>query len=173
MNKLALCLLMGIMMLGILLIGCPCEMNEQISPTCIVTDALVEIKIPIEMADTYTYYKDETQDNYLEYGIIIALGEYEFGYYLFKFGGYEEQVGSIQQLINAGQKSIFQDNGETFSIVSGHTVILTPLNPYVMISFDNTNTIDLLFDGSPATCTFTIKGFNAENLNGVIDIKYQ
>ena len=96
---------------ALFIISCqPNTPEEQYSPSCSVSDSLVIAKIPITSQKIYKYFKDSTRHNAMEFGCIISLDRYEFGFLLFKFG-VKEKNGSIEELFATGQASIWKTEG--------------------------------------------------------------
>jgi hypothetical protein len=157
----------------IFIISCISKNGEQNHiATCTVTGELALCKIPITPEDTYKYFRNSTSDNVSEYDCDISVGQYRFGFSLFKFPGSKEQKGSIETVLRSGQTTIWRTEGNSFSAVEGHGLEMRYLAPFLVAEITNPSTIDLLFKEHPPMCSFRVAGFKAPKCYGDIEIKY-
>lgn len=156
-----------------ILISCQSKKQGIDIASCIVSDSQAIAKIPIIPQKSYKFYKNSTPENVMEYACGISLNEYGFGFTLFKGPGYKERKGDLERLIAGGQSDIWKSDGYHSRLVEGHGVITTFFQPYIVLKIDNKETIELLFNKRPATCSFSIIGFEADKHDGTITIEYK
>lgn len=137
-----------------------------------VSHSLALFKAPINLQETYKYYKKSTPDNVLEYNCDISLGRFRFGFSLFKYPGSKEQMGSIEHVLRRGQSTIWLREGDSFSAVKGHGLSIRYSAPFIVMEIVNPLTIQLLFKEHPSICSYKILGFNAPKNYGEIEIQY-
>jgi hypothetical protein len=93
--------------------------SAQSNATAIVSSSGAEFRIPLPRPDTavWKWYQPATTDNSLEYSWVVSVKNgsttYEFGFFLYKYPGSREKSGSLQTLLSAGQKSVFEQIGES------------------------------------------------------------
>ncbi len=146
--------------------------EKQYNASCLVSDSAVIAKIPIIYQDVYKYYLDTSPRNVMEFGCIISIENYDFGFRLFKFG-MKEKKGSLKDLFSDGQTNIWRIEGSKISVVERHGVKIDFSEPYIIFRIVEQKTINLLFKERPSSCSFSLFGFNAPQLNGDIKIKYE
>lgn len=156
-----------------LLITCQNRKQGTYIASCIVSDSQAIVKIPIIPQKSYKFFKTSTRDNVMEYACGISLDEYGFGFTLFKRRGNKEGKGDLERLLAGGQSDIWKSDGYHSRIVEGHRVITKYIQPYIVLKIDNKKTIELLFNKRPATCSFSIIGFEADKRDGTIAIEYK
>jgi hypothetical protein len=127
-------------------------------PTGVVTAAAAEFKIPLQRPanDVWTWNRSDTPDNDGEYSWTVTAkngtAQYSFGFYLFKFPGSREARGQIQDLLKAGQASVFKDDAEGHGvIVPDAKVAVTFENAAIMLRITNPDLVRLIFQDRPKT----------------------
>lgn len=138
-----------------------------------MSNSLALCKIPISPQRMYKYFKKSTPDNVSGYDCIISLGQYQFGYNLFKYSGCKEQTGNIEEVISSGETTIWLIDGNSFSAVARHGLSINYSAPYIVMKIENPLTINLLFREHPSKCSFRIRGFIAPKYDGEIEIQYK
>jgi hypothetical protein len=121
---------------------------------------------PIMDADELTWFNKETMDNELEYSWEVLLpGEKQslkFGAFLFKYPGEKEKVGSLKQLINEAQWTVFDQkltpNGRTTSkMLDDMKVALKIVDGGVVVGITEKVTFDKAFTNHPEKAQFVIR----------------
>jgi hypothetical protein len=83
-----------------------------------VSPTVAEFRIPLQHPadEIWTWNRADTPDNAIEYSwtVTVASGpaQYSFGFYLYKLPGSRESRGHVQELLKAGQNSVFKDDAE-------------------------------------------------------------
>jgi hypothetical protein len=98
--------------------------------TGVVTGLVAEFSIPVAHEGPWRWARAKTRDNVLEFMWDLSVkssdGEYQFGFSLFKFPGAAEGAGNLDELLRAGQASLWKigpDGG--CSLVEGAMVSAT------------------------------------------------
>jgi hypothetical protein len=127
-------------------------------PTGTVTPTAAEFKIPPRPPanDVWTWNRADTPDNAGEYSWTVTAknrtGQYSFGFYLYKFPGSREARGHIQDLLKAGQASVFKEDAEgRGEILPDAKVAVTVENTAIVVRITNQNLVRLIFRDRPET----------------------
>lgn len=123
-----------------------------------VSAAVAEFKIPLQRPanDAWTWNRAGTSDDSNEYSWTVTVkngtAQYSFGYYLYKFPGSPEARGQLQDLLKAGQASVFKEDAE------GHgerlpdaKVAVTVENEAILVRLTNPDLVRLIFSDHPET----------------------
>ncbi len=143
----------------------------------IVTKTSAIFKIPIIREDSYRWNKDETPQHHIEFSAMIDISDKSsFGLLLSKDEwNYNETQGSIEELLKGrglggqGQPVAFYNH----SMREDCNVFFYYSEPYIVIELAGLFTIDLLFQDSPAICSYSLDGFKAFQPQGHIKIQYK
>ena len=123
-----------------------------------ITEEYAKFYFPIYEEEDYKWHKSSTIDGSLEYSIAINVGVLQAGYYLFKYPGAKQKSGSLLELLNNGQKSVWISDDDEESINS-HTVDVFYSKPYMVISITNPET--LRFMSTFKKASFVVQGFRS------------
>jgi hypothetical protein len=123
-----------------------------------VTATNAEFRIPLQQpADgIWIWNRADTPENASEYSWTVtaknASAEYSFGFYLYKYPGSHEARGQIQDLIRAGQASVFKEDTEgRGEILPDAKVTVTVENAAILLRITDPNLIRLIFRERPET----------------------
>jgi hypothetical protein len=143
-----------------------------------VAPNLVEFKIPLEQAagTTWNWNRAETQDNDCEYMWRVAIKKgsegYSFGFYLYKFPGSKPARGELQDLLSAGQASVFREDaaGHGDLIENGRVKVSTE-DGRIVLRITDAALIRTIFGSRPEAVTINTRaiGSNFE----IVKIEYR
>jgi hypothetical protein len=131
---------------------------ESPTATGTVTSATAEFKIPLQQpADrVWIWNRADTPDNSSEYSWTITAkngtAQYSFGFYLYKYPGSREGRGQIQDLLRAGQASVFKENAEgRGEMLPDARVAVTVENGAILVRITDPELVSLIFHDRPET----------------------
>jgi len=123
-----------------------------------VTSTAAEFKIPLQRPanDVWTWNRADTPDNAGEYSWTVTAkngtAQYSFGFYLYKFPGSREARGQIQDLLKAGQASVFKEDADgRGGILPDAKVAVTVENAAIVVRITNPDLVHLIFRDRPDT----------------------
>jgi hypothetical protein len=123
-----------------------------------VTATTAEFKIPLQPRanDVWTWNRADTPYNAGEYSWTVTAkngtAQYSFGFYLYKLPGSHEARGHIQDLLKAGQASIFKEDAEgRGEILPDAKVAVTVENAAIVVRITNPDLVRLIFRDRPET----------------------
>ena len=121
-----------------------------------VTATAAEFKIPLQPPanNVWTWNRADTPDNAGEYSWTVTAkngtAQYSFGFYLYKFPGSREARGQIQDLLKAGQASVFKEDAEgRGEILPDAKVAVTVENGAIAVRITNPDLVRLIFRDRP------------------------
>ncbi len=172
-----------------------CEISDiNTEAIGIVTKTSAIFKIPIIEDSSYTWHKEDSGVNIIEFGCKIGTDEkysYDFGVDSLtkeEDGVYEPQEGTIRELFSTSVDSwvgegicdehddaCFSDEGfyYTHASVTEAKISIRYSEPYIVIEITDPFTLELLFQHSPSICPYEIYGFKASQPQGHIKIQYR
>jgi len=123
-----------------------------------VTATAAEFKIPFQPPanGVWTWNRADTSDNDNEYSWTVTAkngtAQYSFGFYLFKLPGSRPTRGHIQDLLKAGQASVFkEDAAGRGDILPDAKVGITVENSAIVVRITNPDLVRLIFRDRPDT----------------------
>ena len=123
-----------------------------------VTATTAEFKIPFQPPanDVWTWNRADTPDNAAEYSWTVTAkngtAQYSFGFYLYKLPGSREARGRIQDLLKAGQASVFKEDAEgRGEMLPDARVAITVENEAIVMRIANPDLVRLIFRDRPET----------------------
>jgi hypothetical protein len=127
-------------------------------PSGVVTAGAAEFRIPLQRPanDVWTWNRAETADNASEYSWAVtaksAATQYFFGFFLYKFPGSREAHGSIQDLLKAGQNSVFREEADGHGgLLTDAKVEVTVEDKAIVVRLTNPELVRLIFRDRPET----------------------
>jgi len=127
-------------------------------PTGTVTQAAAEFKIPLQQpaSGVWIWNRADTSDNAGEYSWTVTArngtAQYSFGFYLYKFPGAREGRGQIQDLLKAGQASVFKEDAEgRGEMLPDAKVAVAVENGSILLRITNPDLVRLIFSDRPET----------------------
>jgi hypothetical protein len=182
MKKVALsaCLFLLFQLFGFFVteVGFSTEQQNSIDNSCyaVVTvgDHTASFTFPHVTDTNWTWYRNTTNDNSLEYAWTISLGDgnspiCNFGAYLFKFPGSTPRNGTLRTLIMKTQHSIFDCSGK---IKDDLQLNAKAEDGAVTISIDDRETFNVFFHSRPSYVRFYIKLPDKEPISCDANIDY-
>jgi hypothetical protein len=146
--------------------------------TATVTATAAEFKIPLQQhADqVWTWNRADTPDNDNEYSWTVTArtgtAQYSFGFYLYKLPGSQEAHGPLQDLLNAGQNSVFKEDAEgRGELVKDAKVEVTAENGSILVRITNPELIRSIFSDRPRTVAIHARAPAADY--EVVPVTYQ
>ena len=123
-----------------------------------ITATSAEFRIPLQRPanDAWTWNRADTPDGDLEYSWTVTAksgsAQYSFGFYLYKFPGSRESRGQIQDLLKAGQASVFKEDAEgRGEILRDAKVSVTVEKGAIVVRITNSDLVRLIFRDRPET----------------------
>lgn len=134
--------------------------------------------LPIQPKKSWSWRRPETGDNKQEYRMDVTVKnadkDYTFGFYLWKRAGAQAGSGSLNDLISAGQKSLFERiEPRRMTIVREADVKVKVKGDQLVISLHGHNHLKRLFSSRPVEAIFKIKFPNEPEITQTIPIVYQ
>ena len=141
-----------------------------------VTSDSAEFMIPLQPHAVWKWNRVDTPDNQNEYlwSVTAKSGaaQYSFGFYLYKLPGSPESQGSLQDLLEAGQMSLFkEDAGGRGELVQDANVEVMAENGSIMVRIMNPDWIRRVFHDHPETVTIHTRTPAADYQ--VVQVTYQ
>ena len=131
---------------------------ESPKSTGTVTATTAEFKIPLQRPanEVWTWNRADTPDNANEYLWTVTAksgtAQYSFGFYLSKFPGSREARGQVQDLLKAGQDSVFKEDAEgRGELLPDAKVEVTVENASILVRITNRDLVRLIFHDRPET----------------------
>ena len=147
----------------LLLSSYACLSNEKTSITSSLSNQSIQLTIPINNHKEYTWFKKCTPDNHIEYETSVQVGQFSFGFSIFKFPGIPEDKGDINSLLNIGQSSVWKVSNGRGELLEDHNVNIVYKDSALVISIDNPETIKLILENNPKEFEVRIIGFEHNN----------
>ena len=123
-----------------------------------VTATYAEFQIPFQPPanGVWTWNRTDTPDNAGEYSWTVTAkngtGQYSFGFYLYKLPGSRETRGHMQDLLRAGQTSVFKEDAEgRGEILPDAKLAVTVENAAIVLRITNPDLVRLIFRDRPET----------------------
>src|SRR4051794_11448674 len=121
-----------------------------------VTANPAEFTMPLQPHAVWRWNQADTPDNQNEYMWSVTAksgtAQYSFGLYLYKLPGSPESQGSLQDLIEAGQMSLFkEDSAGRGELVPDANVEVTAVNGSILVRIMNPDWIRRIFHDHPET----------------------
>lgn len=133
-------------------------LGQSQKSTGMVSATTAEFKIPLQQhADqVWTWNRADTPDNDNEYAWTVTAkrgtAQYSFGFYLYKLPGSRESHGSLQELLKAGQNSVFKEDAEGHGeLVTDARVEVAVENGSMLLRITNPELVRRIFGDHPAT----------------------
>lgn len=127
-------------------------------PIGTVTATAAEFKIPLQRPanGVWIWNRTGTPENAGEYSWTVTAksgtGQYSFGFYLYKFPGSHETRGQVQDLLKAGQTSVFKVDAEgQGELLPDAKVAVTVENEAILVRITNPDLVRLIFRDHPET----------------------
>lgn len=150
--------------------------TDKIACSAVVAfgDRTATFTFPNVTDTNWTWYRDTTADNNLEYSWSISLNNgdspiYNFGAYLFKFPGSKQQDGSLKDLLRKCQFSVCDSSGNlnhwpnlSYKIKDG----------MVILFIDDLKTFNVFFQSRPLYAYFHIRLPGKESISCEAQIDY-
>ena len=144
-----------------------------------VTASGAEFRIPIQPPanGVWIWNRAETPENAIEYCWTVTVesgaAHYSFGVFLYKFPGSYEERGQIQDLIKAGQASVFKEaaEGQHGEIMPDAKVAVAVEKSAILIRITNSNLIRIIFGDRPKTVAIHSRSPEADYQ--VVPLTYQ
>ena len=123
-----------------------------------VTPTTAEFRIPLHRPANHVWIwnRADTPDNDGEYSWTVTAkngaAQYSFGFYLYKFPGSREARGPIQDLLRAGQASVFKEDAEgRGELLPDAKVAVTVENAAILLRIADPGLVRLIFHDRPQT----------------------
>jgi hypothetical protein len=132
----------------------------------VVQDNKAAFVFPITGDEQWTWYNKETKDTALGYSWEVQLrGEqnsFNFGVYLFKFPGKQEETGSLEQLLKEAQWSVFDqkatpNGGTTATILEDLRITSRLVDGGVVVGIIDKETFNRIFAINPKVAHFVMR----------------
>lgn len=147
--------------------------------TAIVTDSTAAFVLPIPDRAEWVWAAEETPNNAPEYhweiGVVNEGMDYQFGFWVFKHPSLRPTRGSLDDLVEAGQESLWQANpdGGSSAVRSAgvHVVALAPGR--VLISVEGSENVARVFSSRPREAVVVVASPGEPVLERTVEITYE
>jgi hypothetical protein len=146
--------------------------------TAIVKSDEARFTLPAPQRPEWKWRQPETKENAQEYRMDVSVkngsSEYTFGFYLWKRRGQKAGTGSLSDLLEAGQKSVFErsTSARGFSLVPDGGIKVSEIGDTLLITISGRKNVARLFSGRPAYVTFKL-AVPGEAKSNLIPVKYE
>ena len=132
----------------------------------IVQDNKAAFLFPITEDEKWVWFKKETKDNELEYSWEILVPSEKqslnFGSFLFKYPGQKEKSGTLKQLLDEAQWTVFEqratpNGGTTSEMLEDLKIVVKIQDGSVVVGITNKATFDRAFANHPKTAHFVMR----------------
>jgi len=146
--------------------------------TAVVGKSEASLTLPVESRDRWSWHQSGIRDNAREYRMDVTVKndgkEYTFGFYLWKHPGASPKSGSLNDLISAGQKSLFERTEPgRMTIVRDADVRVKSKGDRVVITVRGDKDLQRLFSSRPTEVTFKIKYPDEAEVSQTVPVVYQ
>ena len=146
--------------------------------TATVTNAEAKFEMPRPSQKVFQWRQAVTKDNGREYQMAVkvtnAARQYYFGFYLWKRPGATPQSGGLDDLLAAGQKSLFERvEPRRNQIIRGANLKVRSNDGSVVITVSGKGDVARLFSGRPAEVTFEITLPGEPTVSRTVPITYK
>lgn len=132
----------------------------------IVQDNKAAFVFPIMEDEKWTWFNKETNDNELEYSWEVIIPDekqhLKLGAFLFNYPGQKEKSGTLQQLINETQWSVFDQSptpngGTTSKMLEDMKIVLKVIDGGIVVGITDKATFDRAFTPHPRKAYFVMR----------------
>ena len=147
--------------------------------TAVVKSDEARFTLPLPRRRGWKWRRPETGDNTQEYRMDVSVknggSEYTFGFYLWKRAGAKPVTGSFSDLLEAGQKSVFERpaSARLFSLVRDAAVKVSERGETLIITISGRKNVARLFDGKPPEVTFKITVPGDDPKQETVPVRYE
>jgi hypothetical protein len=146
------------LLIALLLVAGAADASAQSGTTSVVSSTTAEFTIPLPrpVPAAWKWNQATTSNNSLEYTWVVSVKNsgttYEFGFFLYKYPGSSEKSGSLQALLGAGQKSVFEQDAEgRGTILSDARVDVSVVGGALVIRITEAALVMRIFRDRPAS----------------------
>ncbi|MBD0371349.1 MAG: hypothetical protein ICV60_10975 [Pyrinomonadaceae bacterium] len=147
--------------------------------TAIVKSDEARFTLPVPQRREWKWRRPETKESAQEYRMDVTVKnegtEYTFGFYLWKpRKASRPGQGSFLQLLDAGQKSLFErpTSASGFSLVPDAGLKVSEKGDTLLITINGRNNVARLFSAKPSEVTFTITVPGEGPKRKLVPVKY-
>jgi hypothetical protein len=110
----------------------------------------------------------------MDVSVVNGGREYTFGYYLWKRAGARPGSGSLSDLIEAGQKSVFErSQSRLFGAIKDGSISVKTEGGGLIIEVSGRQNVERLFSGRPAEVTFKVESPGGAPFSKTVAVNYQ
>lgn len=149
------------------------------SYTAVITRDVARFTLPVPARAEWKWRLPETRPNAREYRMMVSVvnkgREYIFGYYLWKQAGATPASGSLSDIINAGEKSVFEGSPQSRLLkhLTDVDVSVKPEGGGVVIEVRGRKNVKRLFSGRPGAVTFNVDTPGGSQVSKTVAVNYQ
>ncbi|GAB5535951.1 MAG: hypothetical protein Rubg2KO_22000 [Rubricoccaceae bacterium] len=154
-------------------------LREAPAFTAVVTDATAAFVLPVPDRTEWIWSAGETPNNAPEYhweiGVTNEGTDYQFGFWKFKHPSLSPTRGSLGDLIEAGQESLWRANpGGGSSAVMSAGVRVVPLRPgLVLVTIEGGENVAQVFSSRPREASIVIASLGEPQTERTVEITYE
>jgi hypothetical protein len=147
--------------------------------TAIVKADEAQFTLPLPQRSEWRWLLPETKDRAQEYRMDVTVKngatEYTFGFYLWKRAGAKPGQGSFSDLLEAGQKGLFErpPSARGFALVQDAGVKVSERGDTLLITIGGRSNVARLFSSKPPQATFTITVPGDGPRRKLVPVKYE
>jgi hypothetical protein len=149
------------------------------SAVAVVREHTATFIFPVVREKNWTWNRNTTKDNYLEFLWQISLTDsenppvYQFGAYLFKSPGSAERNGTQKELLMAAQHSVFERSGNSDKERGDLEIQAVIKDSTVNIIIEDPETFDVLFRSNPSHACFQFSQLDKDTVLCRTKIEYR
>lgn len=146
--------------------------------TAIVKAEEAQFTMPAPQRPEWKWRQPDTKDNTQEYRMDVSVknggNEYTFGFYLWKRGDGKPGQGTLTELLEAGQKSVYERSGSerSFSLIQDGGIKVTERGDTLLITISGRKNVARLFSSRPAYVSFKV-AVPGESRSNLVAVKYE
>ncbi len=131
-----------------------------------VKNGVAAFYFPITNNEKWVWYRKSIADNALEYSWEVIIDStrntYKFGSYLFKFPNHPQKEGSLEQLLQDGQISVFEsvvmpDGGTSGSSREDLVIRAGIIDQWLIVTFKDSKTFSTILNDKPKKAQFVVR----------------
>ncbi|MEO0560131.1 MAG: hypothetical protein AAF170_18335 [Bacteroidota bacterium] len=155
------------------------SLRESPAFTAVVSESTAAFVLPVSNRAEWVWSAEETPNNAPEYHWEIGVtneGEaYQFGFWKFKHPSLEPTRGSLSDLIEAGQESLWQEKaGGGSSVVMSAGVRVTPIGQgRILVSIEGRENVARVFSSRPKEAMVVLASLGEQKIEQTIEIVYK
>lgn len=158
--------------------GLEASLRESEPFTAVVAEREAAFLIPLPERETWEWSSETTEDNAPEYRweVVVSNGgeDYAFGFGKWKHPSLTPMRGSLSELIEAGQESLWRVRPEGgASVIKDGGIRVVPLGPArILLKVEGRANVRRLFSSRPSEATVRLESLGEPKVERAVTIAY-